>query len=141
VPTAQLIITGDHGNLPLPSMKNVLLAGYVDDIKSLIAASTVALAPLWSGGGTRLKILEAMALGTPVVTTSKGAEGLEAEPGKHLFVVDDPAEFAQAVIQILCDTELRQRLAADANELVRSRYDWGHVMPEFLGLAGRISGL
>jgi glycosyltransferase involved in cell wall biosynthesis len=140
VSTAQLIITGDHADLPLPAMHNIILAGYVDDIKSLIASSTVALAPLWSGGGTRLKILEAMALGTPVVATSKGAEGLDAQPGTHLFIADEPETFAEAVVQILCDKELRQRLALSGNELVRSRYEWGSVMPGFLQLAGRISG-
>jgi glycosyltransferase involved in cell wall biosynthesis len=141
VPDANLIITGDHANLPLPSMRNVTLAGYVDDIKSLIASCTVALAPLWSGGGTRLKILEAMAIGTPVVATSKGAEGLDAKPGKHLFVADEPEKFAEAVVQILSEPEVRQRLAASGNELVRAKYDWGGVMPEFLRRAAQISGL
>jgi glycosyltransferase involved in cell wall biosynthesis len=141
VPDASLIITGDHVNLPLPSMRNVILAGYVDDIKSLIASCTVALAPLWSGGGTRLKILEAMAIGTPVVATSKGAEGLDAKPGKHLFVADEPEEFAECVLRLLSDGELRRHLAASGNELVRARYDWGGVMPEFLWLVDRISRL
>jgi glycosyltransferase involved in cell wall biosynthesis len=139
VPAAQLIITGDHADLPLPSMKNALLAGYVNDIKSLIASSTVALAPLWSGGGTRLKILEAMAMGTPVVATSKGAEGLEVEPGTHLFVADDPETFAEAVVRLLSEPELRRRLAVSGKDLVSARYDWGSVLPEFLRLATRIS--
>ena len=134
VPDAQLIITGDHADLPLPSNRNVTLAGYVDDIKGLIASSTVALAPLWSGGGTRLKILEAMAIGTPVVATSKGAEGLEIQMGKHLFVMDEPGVFADCVVKLLTDQDLHQGMARSAKQLVREKYDWGGLMPKFFDL-------
>ena len=89
IPDVELIITGDHANLPLPKTQNVTLAGYVDDIKSLVASCDVSLAPLWSGGGTRLKILEAMACGTSVVATSKGAEGLLVQNGRHLLITDE----------------------------------------------------
>jgi glycosyltransferase involved in cell wall biosynthesis len=138
IPSAELIITGDHANLPLPSLQNVTLAGYVDDIKTLIASSTVALAPLWSGGGTRLKILEAMAIGTPVVATSKGAEGLEAVADRHLLVADDPAEFAERVVQVLSDPNLRSQLTENARHLVRGKYDWQGVLPGFLWLLERV---
>lgn len=121
-PSAQLIVTGDHAGMLLPSLQNVTLAGYVDDIHSLITSSTVALAPLWSGGGTRLKILEALALGTPVVSTSKGAEGLDIEPGKNALVADDPIEFANAVIRLLEEPNLRRRLSEAGRKLVRERY-------------------
>ena len=140
IPDAQLIITGEHANLPLPSNQHITLAGYVDDIKSLIAASTVAIAPLWSGGGTRLKILEAMAIGTPVVATTKGAEGLDAKTGEHLFIEDDPGKFAECVINLLIDERLRQVMASKANDLVHEKYDWGGVMPSLLSLVERISG-
>ncbi len=140
IPAAKLIITGDHASLPLPSTRNVTLAGYVDDVKSLIASSTAALAPLWSGGGTRLKILEAMALGTPVIATSKGAEGLDAVPGKHLFISDDPREFAEAAICLLQDTELHKQVSATARQFVRENYDWKDMMPIFLSLVGSASG-
>ena len=62
VSDTRLVITGDHANLPLPMAKNINLTGYVKDIKSLIASSDASIVPIWSGGGTRLKILEAMAL-------------------------------------------------------------------------------
>lgn len=133
-PSTQLIITGDHAGLPLPSLRNVTLAGYVDDIKSLIASSTVALAPLWSGGGTRLKILEAMAIGTPVVATSKGAEGLEAASGEHLFIADDPARFAERVVELLANASLRQSLAQQARQLVHEKYTWAGTLPHLLRL-------
>jgi glycosyltransferase involved in cell wall biosynthesis len=132
IPEAELIITGDHANLALPSDTNVKLAGYVDDIKSLIASSTVAIAPLWSGGGTRLKILEAMAIGTPVVATSKGAEGLEACSGEHLFVADDPVEFSNCVIRLLKDKNMRKNMALKASLLVQEKYDWEKTLPAFV---------
>ena len=139
VPEVRLVITGDHANLPLPSLNNVVLTGYVDDIKSMIASSTVALAPLRSGGGTRLKILEAMAVGTPVVATTKGAEGLEANSGKHLFVADEPEEFANCIVRLFSDAQLRQQLAESGNQFVQRKYAWGNVMPELLRLVSRIS--
>jgi glycosyltransferase involved in cell wall biosynthesis len=138
IPDAHLIITGDHMNLPLPSTKNITLAGYVDDVKSLTAACTVSIAPLLSGGGTRLKILEAMALGTPVVATSKGAEGLDARAGEHLFVADEAGDFAESTVRLLKEADLRQKLAENAQKLVRARYDWGGIMPTFLHLLAGI---
>lgn len=132
-PDVRLVITGDSADLPLPVAQNVTLAGYVADIKSLIASCTVSLAPLWTGGGTRLKILEAMALGTPVIATSKGAEGLGVRNGEHILIADDPQCFAQHVLQLLNDEELRQRLTCNARQLVLDRYNWPKMMPAFLG--------
>lgn len=134
LPDTQLLITGDHADLPLPSVRNVTLTGYVDDIKMLVAASAISLAPLWSGGGTRLKILEAMALGTPIVATSKGAEGLDARNGEHLLIADTPEAFAECIVRILTDKDLRDHLVANANRLVKAKYDWSVVAPRFLQL-------
>jgi len=140
LPRVPLMITGDHGNLPLPPAEEVELTGWVDDVRPLIASSSVSLAPIHSGGGTRLKILEAMALGTPVVATSKGAEGLEVESGRHLLIADSPPEYAEAVVKILENPGLSQRLQENALELVTERYDWGAVMPRFLALVERVGG-
>jgi polysaccharide biosynthesis protein PslH len=134
IPDAELIVTGDPAGLSLPIMKNVTLAGHVDDIKSQIAASTLALAPLWIGGGTRLKILEAMAIGTPVVATTKGAEGLDAVSGEHLLIADDPMQFSEHVLRLLSDSSLRQRISQNAAILVSEKYDWKHVLPGFSSL-------
>ena len=136
-PGATLTITGDHADLPLPAAENVTLTGYVDDVRPLVAGAWVSLAPILGGGGTRLKILEAMALGTPVVATSKGAEGLDVRDGEHLLVADTPAAFAQAIVSVLGDSDLRQRLADGAYRLVREKYDWAVVLPRFLDLAER----
>jgi glycosyltransferase involved in cell wall biosynthesis len=138
MPEVELIITGDHANLVLPACRNVTLAGHVNDVRSLIASSTIAIAPIWSGGGTRLKILEAMAIGTPVIATSKGAEGLDICSGEHFLVADDPVEFSDCVIRLLCDGELRRELAQRAGLLVREKYDWVRTLPDFMSLAESI---
>jgi sugar transferase (PEP-CTERM/EpsH1 system associated) len=134
VPDVRLSITGDHGGRPLPPASNVTLTGFVDDVLPLIVRSWCSVVPLHTGGGTRLKILEAMALGTPVVATSKGAEGLEFESGKHLLVADKPEAFAQMVIHLLKEPELRQQIVDNAYQLVQEKYDWAVVMPHFLDL-------
>jgi glycosyltransferase involved in cell wall biosynthesis len=134
IPDAELIITGDHLNLPLPSQKNIRLTGYVNDVRKYIVASAVALAPLWSGGGTRLKILEAMAIGVPVVATSKGAEGLDARSGEHLLIADAPDAFADHVARLIQDRALAKRITSKAREFVKTHFDWDVVLPRFLQL-------
>jgi polysaccharide biosynthesis protein PslH len=138
IPHVRLTITGDPAGLPLPAYQGVVQTGFVDDLYPLIARSWVSVVPLLVGGGTRLKILEAMALGTPVVSTSKGAEGLDAQPGKHLLIADTPEEFARQTITLLRDADLRERLAADALQLVREEYDWQAVLPTFLAVVDTV---
>lgn len=134
IPDVHLTITGDHAKRPLPSTNNVTLTGFVDDIRPLIARSWLSVVPLHVGGGTRLKILEAMALGTPVVATSKGAEGIEVKPEEHILIADSPEDFANAIIRLLEDLALRQKLVENARQLVCEKYDWAVIMPRFLGL-------
>ena len=135
----RLTITGDHNNLPLPPAANVTLTGFVDDVRPLISSAWISIVPIKVGGGTRLKILEAMAIGTPVISTSKGAEGLEVQTGKHLLIADTPQEFAAAVKQLLENAELRQHLADNAYQLISEKYDWRAVMPNFLKLVDRVA--
>jgi polysaccharide biosynthesis protein PslH len=135
---AHLIITGDHANLPLPESKNVTLSGYVDDIKSSISSSCASIVPLLTGGGTRLKILEAMAIGTPVISTTKGAEGLMIRNGEHLFIADEPQEFAECIVRVLRDTELSKQISSNAQRFVREKYDLSVVMPRFLRLVDEV---
>ena len=139
-PNVRLIVTGRHGHHPLPAANNVWLTGFVEDVRPLVAESWLSVAPLHTGGGTRLKILEAMALRTPVVATTKGAEGLDIEPGKHLLIADTPGDFAQAVLNLLQSESLRQDLAQSAHELVYAKYDWGVIMPRFTELVERVAG-
>jgi glycosyltransferase involved in cell wall biosynthesis len=100
----------------------------------------VSLAPIRQGGGTRLKILEAMALRTPVVATSKGAEGLDARHDEHLLIADTPQSFSESVIRLFKEPGLAQRLADKAFQLVREKYDWAVVMPRFQNLVNHVVG-
>jgi polysaccharide biosynthesis protein PslH len=138
LPSVQLIITGDSGDRRLPFLDNVSMAGYVPDIRPLISSSIVSLAPIWTGGGTRLKILEAMALRTPVVATSKGAEGLEVQHGVHLLMADAPESFAESILQLLHNPGLSRQIGDNAYNLVKGKYDWAVVMPHFLDLVESI---
>ena len=137
VPDVHLTITGDHANLPLPPASNMTLTGFVDDVRPLIASSWVSLAPLRVGGGSRLKILEAMALGVPVVSTSKGAEGLEFSDSRDLLVGDTAEAFAGHVIRLLKDKQARQEIVENAYQRVKELYDWGVIMPRFESLIQR----
>jgi glycosyltransferase involved in cell wall biosynthesis len=137
-PTVRMRVTGDSGGRTLPRTEGLELTGLLSDVRPLIAASWASLAPLRVGGGTRLKILESMALRTPVVTTSKGAEGINAEPGRHLLVADTTAGFAEALIHLLGDPPLRQAIADAGHALVATRYDWSVTLPRFLALAEQV---
>lgn len=137
VPDATLAITGSTQGVDLAGLAlddHVRLLGYVDDVRIPVAEAAVAVAPIRQGGGTRLKILEAMALGTPVVATSKGAEGLEAVDGQHLLLADDPQRFADAVLRLLADDVLAARLRRNARQLVEERYDWDAIGRRFAAL-------
>lgn len=103
---------------------NVEVTGVVDDIRPWLARADVVIAPLRIGGGTRLKILEAMAAGKAVVSTTLGAEGLAVIPGRDLLIADDAATLVTQIGWVLDDAELRRRLGAAARELVVSRYSW-----------------
>ena len=137
MPTVSLKITGSTKGVNLEGLaldKSVVLTGYVEDIRIPVAEASICVAPLRQGGGTRLKILEAMALGTAVVSTTKGAEGLDVVDGEHLLVADDPRDFANSVIGLLGDNALRKRLSANARKLVEERYDWQQIGERFVAL-------
>jgi glycosyltransferase involved in cell wall biosynthesis len=123
VPDVHVTITGEPGPVPFGPVPGVTLAGHVADLRSLVAASTISLAPIRMGGGTRLKILEAMAARTPVVATSKAAEGLDARHEEHLLVADTPRAFADAVCRLVEDPAGATEMAERAWRLCRERYD------------------
>lgn len=150
-PGVKLRITGGYEGVPvgqLPLGDGVELTGYLEDVRPVVAQSWACVVPLRVGGGTRLKILEAMALGTPVVSTSKGAEGLAVTHGADILVADEPEEFAGAVLRVLKDGSLRADLAARGRRLVEERYGWDrigeglerflcHVVESNMGRGGR----
>lgn len=138
IPDARFAITGRSSAASLPpefSQSGVTLLGEVDDVRATISDSWITIVPLLTGGGTRYKILESMALGTPVITTSKGCEGLDAVDGIHLLVADSPQRFAEHVIHICNSPALRARLAVGGRDLVAAKYDWRLVGRRFAELA------
>jgi len=108
---------------PGPSAR-LTLTGHLADVRPAIAESGVCVVPLRIGGGTRIKILQSMALGTPVVSTSKGAEGLGVTPGLDILIGDTPEAFASHILELLADRGLADNMAAAARALVRDRYTW-----------------
>lgn len=107
----------------------VTITGYVADIRDYVTAATALVVPLRSGSGTRLKIIEALSMQVPIVSTSLGAEGLDLVDDKHLLVGDDAASFAAATVRLLRDPALRARLRASGAELVGNRFDWRSQAP------------
>jgi polysaccharide biosynthesis protein PslH len=105
----------------------IRLVGRVDDLRPELAAAAAVVVPLRMGGGTRLKILEAMAAGKAVVSTTIGAEGLDVSDSSEVLLADSPGEFARAVGRVLADPDLRRRLGAAARRTVEHRYDWGRI--------------
>jgi polysaccharide biosynthesis protein PslH len=102
----------------------VFVTEEVPDVVPYYTRSRVCVVPLRAGSGTRLKILEAMAIGRPVVSTSIGAEGLDVIDGKHVFIADDSREFAEKTIELLTNRALRTRLTKEAREYVVASFDW-----------------
>lgn len=105
------------------------ITGYVEDPTTYLQQSALLVVPLRAGGGMRVKILEALARGLPVVSTTIGAEGIAVESGTHLLIADEPADFAQAVIRILRDRTFADRLAETGRQHALMRYDWRMVCP------------
>lgn len=140
-PAVKLYITGkanDHLRAQLPNDPNVELTGYLNDIRPRIARSWLSIVPLRTGGGTRLKILESLALGTPVVSTRKGAEGLALVSERDLVIRDESVEFAEAVIGILEDRDFRMRLGNSGKNSIGSLYNWKMIGERLLLFMDRI---
>jgi sugar transferase (PEP-CTERM/EpsH1 system associated) len=132
------------GRAPTPAVRRLAedagieVTGRVDDVRPHIEAGSVYVVPLRIGGGTRLKIFEAMGMGKAVVSTTVGAEGLPVTSGRDVVIADEPARFAQAVVHMIRDTDARQRIEREARRLVVERYDWSAVASDFEAALARL---
>jgi sugar transferase (PEP-CTERM/EpsH1 system associated) len=117
----------------------MVITGRVDDIRPYVQRAAVYIVPLRVGGGTRLKIFEAMAMGKAVVSTSIGAEGLPVTHGVDILLADTAGDFAQAVLQLLRSNAERKRLGAAARTLVEQKYGWASVAAEFEAVLRRVT--
>jgi glycosyltransferase involved in cell wall biosynthesis len=135
-PSAKLRVTGSlHGvDLDrLPACTHVEFTGYLEDVRPVISGSWLSIVPLRIGGGTRLKIIESLAMGTPVIASVKGAEGLAIANGDGMLVADSPHQFVQYVLDIFNQPELRQALSIAGRNAIRI-YDWRKIGPQFNNL-------
>ena len=115
----------------LARTEGVEVLGTVPDVRPFLAEAAVVVVPLRIGGGTRLKIFEAMAMEKAVVSTELGAEGLPVESDNHLILADEPAQFADAVVDLLADSERRSQLASNARRLVVENFSAETVARQF----------
>ena len=133
------------GRAPTPAVRKladehgVEVTGSVDDVRPHVAAGSVYIVPLRIGGGTRLKIFEAMGMGKAVVSTTIGAEGLPVTDGADLVIADEPAAFAEAVVRLIRDDAARTRIESAARRLVVERYDWSAVAQDFEDALARVA--
>lgn len=102
----------------------VEMVGFVEDLRPHLASAGVLVVPLRLGGGTRLKICEGMAMGKAIVSTTLGAEGIDAAHERDILIADDPARFAASVVRVLDDRALAGRLGSAARTLAEERYSW-----------------
>jgi sugar transferase (PEP-CTERM/EpsH1 system associated) len=120
------------------SAPGVKVTGTVDDVRPWVQRAAVYVVPLRIGGGTRIKILEAMAMAKCVVSTTVGAEGLPVEPGRHLLLADSPAAFASTVVSLLVNDARRRSLGLAARELVVSGLTWDAAADRFAAICERV---
>jgi polysaccharide biosynthesis protein PslH len=134
-PNAQLSVVGRRPSSRLQELAsrnlNVRVTGWVEDVRPYLASGAVFIVPLRIGGGTRLKIFEAMSMAKAVVSTSIGAEGLPVKNGEHLLIADDPASFAESTLRLLHDARRRAEIGQAARQLIEENYSWATVSKSF----------
>ncbi len=134
IPLAHIVIVGQKPSpqvVALGEQKGVQVTGWVPDIRPFVSDAVVYVVPLRMGSGTRLKVLEAMAMGKAIVSTSRGIEGIDTTPDREVLVANSPDEFARVVIGLLRSPERRRELGRAARSLVEAKYDWRALVPIF----------
>lgn len=130
VPEVKLTIVGTRPPaeiMHLAGEDGIEVTGWVEDARPYMARSAAMIVPLQVGSGMRVKILNALAMGLPVVSTSVGCEGIEVTHGEEILIADEPHDFAQATIRLLSDEGLRRKLSRSGRALVEERYSWPKV--------------
>jgi len=132
IPDAHLSIVGRNPPLIVKNKesKSITITGKVDSVAEYVRRASCIAVPLWIGSGMRLKILEAFAHGRAVVSTSLGAEGIEAVNGEHIVIADKPDDFALNVVEILTNREKRESIGRSARKLAEDKYTWDKVSNE-----------
>ena len=128
-PDTEFVLVGNSQGLRVPAAlrAHVHLPGFVEDLESALHDADVYVVPLRSGSGTRLKVLEAMAFGKPIVTTHIGSQGIELEPGAEALFADRPEDFAAAVLRLIANPHEAARLGSAARAKAQLLYDWNTI--------------
>ncbi len=138
LPGIGFTVVGDDRGIRSMDGNGVVFAGHVDDVEPYYERATVAVVPLHSGGGTRLKVIEALARGVPLVSTTFGVEGIDVNPGRDVLIADDPATFATTCRTVATDAVLRQRLVEAGLERYRARLTAQATIAAVRLLAGEV---
>jgi glycosyltransferase involved in cell wall biosynthesis len=123
IPDAVLTVIGKSPPRELEG-EGIEVTGYVTDLMPYLAETGAFIVPLHAGGGMRVKILDAWGWGLPVVSTTIGAEGIRAQDGNDILIADTAETFAEAVVRVLRDPALAQRLSENGRQTVLEAYDW-----------------
>jgi glycosyltransferase involved in cell wall biosynthesis len=126
----QIVGRNPHPRVQRLANHSIQVTGKVASVVDYLNPATVVVVPLRIGGGTRLKIFEAMAMGKALVSTSIGAEGLDVTPGRDLFIADTPETFASSILDLLRQPDLRQNCERNA-AILAARYDWSKIAASF----------
>ena len=129
VPSAKFYVVGKN---PPPeikrlSTKDIIVTGFVGDVREYMARASVLIVPLRTGGGMRIKILNALAMSKAVVSTSVGYEGIDAKDGRSICIADSSEEFAHRTIEVLKDGDRREQLGAEGLKLIQEKYRWEQI--------------
>jgi glycosyltransferase involved in cell wall biosynthesis len=139
-PSTVLTVVGDGAPSSVRRLAgpDVVLTGRVEDVRTFVDRAAVVVAPLRAGSGTRLKVLEALSMAKPVVSTTVGVEGLDVAGGEHLLLADDPDEMADDVLRLMADPALGARLGAAGRSLVVERYGWAAAAARLEAFHGEV---
>jgi len=141
IPHYKLLLVGTNG--PWLASKgitdeSITPLGFVEDVRTYLAESTVGICPVRFGSGTRIKIMTYMAAGLPVVAMKKGAEGVEYTHGENIVITDDSVEFAESVVRLMTDTEYNTRMSKHAKDFIVKNYDWDVIGNTLIDAYNRI---
>jgi len=142
-PDATLDIIGSNPPASLMELSRkqpgIRVHGFVPDVRSFFEQAAVAICPIRDGGGTRVKILDNMAMAKPIVSTSIGIEGIEVVPERDVLIADRPEEFVEQISRLFLDDSLRSRLGSSARRLAEERYSWGRIVDTMLEEYDRVA--